>query len=246
MPSKLDRGLRDIVIGNRVLAHFGVLDAYGHVSARHPDRPDRFLLSRSRSPELVEVGDIMEFTLDGEPVAGEKRQPYYERFIHGGIYEARPEINAVVHSHAEEVVAFGISDTPLRPVLHSAKYMGTNVPVWDIDEKFGDATDLLVSKTEHGRDLAKRLASNAVVLMRGHGFAAAARSMLELVMIGVYLPRNAQILTDALRIGNRIKYLSEGEVGTGKDPQPERAGSQRAWEYWCRKIGFEYEPGGYV
>lgn len=246
MPSKLDRVLRDVVIANRVLAHFGVLDAYGHVSARHPDRPDRFLLSRSRSPELVERDDIMEFTLDGEPVPGEKRQPYYERFIHGGIFEARPEVNAVVHSHAEQVVAFGVTDTPLRPVLHSAKYMGSNVPVWDIDEKFGDATDLLVSKAEQGRDLAKRLGPNSVVLMRGHGFAAAARSLLELVMIGIYLPRNAEILTDALRIGTRVKYLSDGEVTTGKDPQPERAGSQRAWEYWCRRIGMEYEPGGYV
>src|SRR6185503_5333301 len=109
----VDHAIRDLVIGNRILAYEGVVDAYGHVSMRHPEKPDRFLLSRSRSPELVAPEDIMEFTLDGSPVGGDKRPPYLERFIHGGVYEARPDVMAVVHSHAESVLPFSVSETPL-------------------------------------------------------------------------------------------------------------------------------------
>src|SRR5689334_14664355 len=155
--SELDQTLRDLVIGNRILAHQNVVDGYGHISVRHPSNPEHFLLSRSRAPELVVEGDIMEFTLDGKVVGDDRRPPYLERFIHGARYEARPDVNSVVHSHAEETLAFGITNVPLKPVIHLARSMGRHVPVWDISEKFGDGTDLLVTNAEHGRDLAKRL-----------------------------------------------------------------------------------------
>jgi HCOMODA/2-hydroxy-3-carboxy-muconic semialdehyde decarboxylase len=116
--SERDLAVRDLVIANRILANEDVVDAYGHVSIRHPQNPERYLLSRSRSPELVERGDIMEFSLDGKPVGDDVRPPYLERFIHGAIYEARPDIHAVVHSHAEDVLPFSIAATPLRPVVH--------------------------------------------------------------------------------------------------------------------------------
>src|SRR5713101_141545 len=174
--SDIDRIVRELVIANRILANEDVVDAYGHVSVRHPDDPGRYLLARSRAPELVERGDIVELSLDGTPPREEKRTLYLERFIHGAIYEARPDVIAVVHANAEAGLPFTITKTPLRPVIHSGSFMGAEVPVWDIRDQFGD-TNLLVTNMAQGRDLARCLADNSVALMQGHGFAAAARSL---------------------------------------------------------------------
>src|SRR5262249_42188283 len=161
---------------------------------------------------LVERHDIVELGLDGQPVRDEKRALYLERFIHAAIYEARPDIYSVVHAHAEDILPFGIAQaTPLRPVIHSGSFIGANVPVWDIADKFGD-TNLLVTNMEQGRDLAKCLADNNVALMRGHGFASAARSLIEAVRMSVYLPRNARALLHAKQLGGEIKYLRQGEI----------------------------------
>src|ERR671922_2131022 len=208
----LDFHIGQLVIANRILANEGVVDAYGHVSMRHPSHPERYLLSWSRSPELVERADIMEFTLDGNPVNDDGRALYLERFIHGGIYEARPDIQAVVHAHAEDVLPFTITTTPLRPVIHSGSFIGGQVPVWDIADQFGDQTNLLVTNMAQGRDLARCLGSNSVALMRGHGFAAAAQTLIEVVRMSVFVPRNARILMAAMRLGGEVKSLSQGEI----------------------------------
>lgn len=234
--TKLERTLRDLVAANRILAREGVVDAYGHVSMRHPENPEHYLLSRSRSPEIVEIGDIMEFDFEGRPVGGDKRTPYLERFIHGAIYSKRPEVNAVVHSHADEVLPFSVSlTTRMRPVVHTAGCMGHEVPVWDIRDKFGD-TNLLVTNTEQGRDLASILAANKVVLMSGHGFAAAGQSLLEAVWIAVYLPTNAKVYLEALRLGG-VRLLSPGEIEYKIIRNPEAPEMWRAWEYWARRAG---------
>ena len=159
---ELERAIRDLVIANRILAREDVLDAYGHVSIRHPLNADRYLLSRSLSPELVTGEDIIEFMLDGTPVS-DTRPGYLERFIHGAIYEARPDVHAVVHSHAEDVLPFSITRAPLCCVAHVASDMGNHVPVWDIADKFGDATNLLVINMAQGRDMARALGKNSVV-----------------------------------------------------------------------------------
>ena len=240
--SELETALRNVVIANRILAHQGVVDAYGHVSIRHPLNPERFLLSRSRSPELVEEKDIMEFTLDGKPIGDDRRPPYLERFIHGGIYEARPDVNAVVHSHAEETLAFGISDVPLKPVIHVASSIGAHIPVWDIDEKFGSSTNLLVVNPEQGRDLAKRLGAGRVALMRGHGFAAAGGTIQDVVRLSVYLPVNARVQTAAMRFGS-YKPLAPGEIEVRGHFNPKAPESWRAWEYWARRAGVSHLLG---
>ena len=234
----LDTLLNDLVIANRILAHEEVVDAYGHVSVRHPEKPDRFFLARSLAPELVTREDIIEFTLDGKPVKEEKRALYLERFIHGGILEARPDVMAVVHAHAEDILPFGIvSATPLRPVIHSGSFLGTHVPVWDIADKFGD-TNLLVANIEQGRDLAKCLGTWNTVLMRGHGFASAARSLIEVVRMAVFLPRNARALLKAVQLGGQIKYLSQGEIeARNRGYGPYTPETWRAWEYWANKAG---------
>jgi len=233
--SELDDILRHLVVANRVLANEKVVDAYGHVSVRHPGNPKRFLLSRSRSPELVERQDLIEFDERGEPVS-DKRPPYLERFIHAAIYEARPDVTAVVHAHAEDTLPFGLVPTPLVPVIHSAAFMGGTVPVWDIRDKFGD-TDMLVTDMAQGRDLARCLAGHNVTLMRGHGFTAAARSLIEVVRIAVYLPVNARVQMHAMRLG-LPKPLSAGEItARAGDYKPFAPPSWRAWEYWAKRAG---------
>ena len=190
--NETDRLINDLVIANRILANEDVCDAYGHVSIRNPNNPNTFFMARSLAPELVTPDDIVELDLEGNPVGDESRHLYLERFIHGGILEARRDVMSVVHAHAEDILPYGIADgTPLRPVIHSGSFIGAYIPVWDIADRFGD-TNLLVANVEQGRDLAKTLADNNVALMRGHGFAAASGSLIEVVRMSVYLPRNAR------------------------------------------------------
>ena len=235
--SSLDTVIQDLVIANRILAREEVVDAYGHVSVRHPGDPGRFFLSHSLAPAFVQRADIVEHDLDGKAVADEKRPLYLERFIHGAIYAARPDVAAVVHAHAEDTLPFGIAPAKLRPVIHSGAFIGAEVPVWDIARKFGDRTNLLVTTAAQGRDLAKSLGRNNVVLMRGHGFAAAAKSLIEVVRISVYLPRNARVQLRAMQLG-RARPLSKGEIQARTGGyKPESPETQRAWRYWAERAG---------
>jgi HCOMODA/2-hydroxy-3-carboxy-muconic semialdehyde decarboxylase len=235
----LDDVVRDLVIANRILGNEGVVDAYGHVSGRHPDDPNRFLLSWSLAPDFVEASDLVEFDLDGTAVKDDGRPPYLERFIHAAIYEARPDVQAVVHAHAEDTLPFGISKTPLVPVIHSGAFIGAEVPVWDIAGEFGDATNLLVTNMEQGRSLARTLAGNSVALMRGHGFAAAAASIIDVVRMSIYLPRNARAQMNAMRLGD-FKPLSQREIAArtgGGNYRPDSPETWRAWRYWATRAG---------
>jgi HCOMODA/2-hydroxy-3-carboxy-muconic semialdehyde decarboxylase len=230
--------IRDLVVANRILARENVVDAYGHVSVRHPDDPRRFLLATSIAPEMVEEAHIIEFNLDGAPVCDDGRPLYHERYIHAGIYEARPDVQAVVHAHAEEVLPFSISGVALRPVIHSGSFMGARVPVWDIADRFGPDTNMLVTDLEQARDLAGCLGPDNVVLMRGHGFSAAAQSLIEAVRMAVYVPRNARVLMSALRLGGDIKPLHDGEIAArNAGYKPYSLETRRAWRYWAHKAG---------
>jgi HCOMODA/2-hydroxy-3-carboxy-muconic semialdehyde decarboxylase len=228
--------LRDLVIANRILAREGVVDGYGHISLRHPDKPDRFLMSRSRSPELVTMDDLLEHGLDGEPVAADAPPVYLERFIHAAVFEAQPDANVVVHSHAPELIPFGVTDVPLRPIFHTAARMGTHVPVWDMREKFGD-TNLLVVNMDQARDLAATLAGNRVALMRGHGNVIAAPNLNAAVMTAIYTQRNALLQMQAMQMGE-VTYLSPGEVETASALAPKGTlGANRTWEYFRHRAG---------
>ena len=235
--SDLQRAKNDLVIANRILANEGVVDAYGHVSMRHPDNPERFLLSRSRSPELVEADDIMEFALDGTVVGNDRRPPYLERFIHGSLYEVRPDVMAVVHSHAEETLAFGITNVALKPMMHVGGLLGPRMPVWDIADRFGENTNLLVTNRDQGRDLAQCLGTGKIALMRGHGFAAAGPTVQEAVRLSIFLPINARVMREALDLGTSIKGLSAGEIERRRIYDPKASESWRAWEYWAGRAG---------
>jgi HCOMODA/2-hydroxy-3-carboxy-muconic semialdehyde decarboxylase len=230
--------LEELVTANRILAAEGVVDAFGHVSIRHPDDPGRYLMSRARAPERIEIDDLMEFTLDGRAVDAAGRKPYAERHIHGAVYESRPEIQAVVHNHSPSVVPFGITGAKLSPVMHMCASMGVDVPVWDTRTKFGD-TNLLVTTMEMGRDLAGTLGERPVALMRGHGCVVAGRSLREVVFISVYLELNANLQMKASALGE-ITFLTEGEVEAIMATRSSFT-FERAWEYWCGRAGRPYD-----
>lgn len=226
----------NLVAANRILANEGVIDAYGHVSIRHPEHPDRYLLARSKSPQFVDVDDIMEFELDGTPVGDDDRPPYLERHIHGALYETRPDFHAAIHAHTESVLPFTVTDVPLRPVVHDASDIGERVPLWDISEKFGDDTDLLVTSMDMGRDLAQNLVDNPVSLMRGHGFAAGGSSLLMTVRMCIYMARNAHVLTTAMALGE-VRGLSAGEIRARARFSPDSSAMRRSWDYWLERAG---------
>src|SRR5262245_44338767 len=158
----------DLVAASRILAHHGVLDAWGHVSIRHPTNPERYLMSRARAPALVSAEDIMEFDLDSNPIDQRERRIFVERFIHGSAYRARPDVNAVVHSHSPTVIPFSVTAEPLKPISHIASFLQKEVPVWEIRD-VGITQGLLVTNNTQGRSLAETLGDGPVALMRGHG-----------------------------------------------------------------------------
>lgn len=233
-----NQAFEELVTANRILAREGVVDAFGHVSIRHPALPDRYMVSRARAPECIEVDDLMEFTLDGTPLEPGGRQPYAERHIHGAIYEARPDVQAIVHNHSPSLIPFGITGTPMRPVMHMCASMGSHVPTWDSRTTFGD-TNLLVTTMAMGRDLAATLGGRPVALMRGHGCVVAGPSLREVVFNSVYLELNANLQMKASALGE-ITFLTDGEVEAVLRTRRSFT-YERAWEYWCRRAGRDYD-----
>lgn len=224
-----------LVQASHILANEGVLDGFGHVSARQPNNPDHFLISCSRSPALVSLGDIMELNQDGERAdPNDSRKPFLERFIHAAIFAARPDVNAIVHNHAHQLVAIGITGTALRPVMHTAGAMGYTVPIWDISDRFGD-TNLLVANLEQGQDLARCLGPNSACLMRGHGAVVAKPTIQEVVLTAIYMQVNAEIVLRAAPLGE-VKYLSDGEASAAVESLVGPIPIQRAWEYFSRRL----------
>jgi HCOMODA/2-hydroxy-3-carboxy-muconic semialdehyde decarboxylase len=230
--------VKRLVAANRILANENVVDAFGHVSVRDPDNPERYIMSRALSPALVENSDLMVFELDGTPVNAQGRRGYGERMIHGAVYEAREDVDAVVHHHAYSVVPYGVISQPLVPLTHTASVIGKHVPVWDIADKFGD-TDTLARTMEKGRDLAATLADNTCVLMRGHGAVVVGATVQEAVISAIYLEINARILTQALSLGESPKTLSDREIELARKTQFSPLGRDRAWEYFSRRAGIE-------
>jgi ribulose-5-phosphate 4-epimerase/fuculose-1-phosphate aldolase len=234
MPETLDQIREQISIANRMLANEGILDAFGHVSMRHPTKPDRFFISRHRAPKLVEPADVLEFTLDAKPVTPTDVRLYGEMVIHSCIYEARPDVNAVCHHHAPTILPYCISGIELKPVYHLGAAMGAHVPFWDSRDDFGD-TALVVIKPEEGRSLAKALGRNWTVLMRRHGATVAGIDIQQMVFRTIYTCRNAELQSQA---------HAHGHMGALTPVEAEKAAAynlrpgpiQRAWDYWIRRL----------
>jgi len=225
--------IEDIVIGSRVLADFGVLDGFGHVSARDPKNPNHFLMSRSLAPALVTADDIMEFDLDGNAVDARGRTLFLERFIHSEIYKARPDVMSVVHTHSPGVIPFGVSQVPLRAMFHNAAFLAAGAPVWDIRKDFGE-TDMLVRDPARGKSLAERLGDKSVVLMRGHGDVTVGPSVKMAVFRAYYTDVNARLQSQAIALGGVINYLTPGEGA--KADTINFVVLDRIWNLWKMRI----------
>jgi ribulose-5-phosphate 4-epimerase/fuculose-1-phosphate aldolase len=225
--------LEDIVTGSRILAEFGVVDAFGHVSARDPANTDRFLMSRSLAPAQVTADDIMAFDLDGNAIDARGRPVFLERFIHAEIYRARPDVMSVVHTHSPGVIPFSVSKTPLRALFHNAAFLAGGVPVWDIAHEFG-ATDMLVRDNGIGKSLARALADKPVVLMRGHGDVAVGPNVKIAVFRAYYTDVDARLQAQAIGLGGDVTYLSVDEGA--KADTVNLAIIDRAWNLWKQKV----------
>ena len=226
--------IEELAVANRILFRQGVLDAFGHVSARHDKRPDRFLLARNMAPGLVTTADILEFDLTGNAIDAKGRAVYLERFIHGEIYRARPDVMAVVHSHSPAVIPFGlVRRRPLRSVCHMASFIGICAPVFEIREAAGDESDLLIRTPALGVAMAQALGSAPVVLMRGHGATVVGVDLRRAVFRAIYTEVNARLQAQALALGP-VTYLSEGETLSATKTIDTQV--DRAWNSWRMQV----------
>jgi len=223
----------ELVMANKILLRHGIVDAFGHVSARHPVYADRFLMSRRIAPGLVFADDIREFGLDGELLEGDGTPVYLERFIHSEIYAARPDVQAVVHSHSPTIVAFGVVDQPLRPVCHTCGFLNGGVPVFEIRQSAGHASNLMIDSAARGRALAQSLADESVILMRGHGSTAVGSSISRAVYRAIYTETNAKIQSASTLLGN-VNYLTPEEAAAAEELGDAQV--ERTWEFWKMQI----------
>ena len=229
--STRDTIFQELVTATKILLNEGIMDTFGHISARDPEDPESFFLGQKLAPSLITVGDIQRFNLDGETT--DNRPSYLERYIHSEIYKARPDVQCVLHTHSPAVLPYCFVDTPLRPVTHMGAFMGESVPVYEIRDKLGDETDLFGGSPSVCADIAESLGSQTVVLMARHGVVNVGNSVREVVFRAFYLEREAAALTAGLQIGT-VKYLSPGEVRTaGK-----LVGAQidRGWNHWSQRL----------
>ncbi|HEX9557003.1 MAG TPA: class II aldolase/adducin family protein [Reyranella sp.] len=225
--------IEDLVVANRVLADLGVLDGFGHVSVRHDKDANRYLMSRSMAPALVKADDVLEYDLESTAVDAKGRALFLERFIHGEIYKARPEVRAIVHSHSPSVIPFGVSRTRLQPIYHMSSFLGLDVPVFEIRDIAGPASDLLVRNAQIGAALAKVLGDKTVVLMRGHGSVTVGTSIPQVVFRAYYAEMNARLQSEAIKLG-AVTYLSAEEAAASAKTND--ALVMRPWELWKRKV----------
>jgi HCOMODA/2-hydroxy-3-carboxy-muconic semialdehyde decarboxylase len=221
----------DLVIATRTLAEHGVIDAYGHASVRSEGNPQHYLMPRNLAPELVTEADIVELDLESKAVgAGANVSLYNERFIHGEIYKARPEVMAVVHNHSPSVVPFACTGTELRPIYHMSAFIGLGVPIWDIRDA-REGSDMLVRDPYLGEHLAKCLGGSPAVLMRGHGSTVVAENLQRAVGRTIYLEQNARMQYQAMFLagpGGYIAYMDDAEVQANVSWQ----NYERAWNLW--------------
>ncbi|HUC52268.1 MAG TPA: class II aldolase/adducin family protein [Xanthobacteraceae bacterium] len=234
MPEDIADVLHQLIVTTHILANEGVLDAFGHVSVRHPHDPGRYFIPRHRAPELAEISDLVELDLNSEPVRPTQYRLYSERVIHGEIYKARPDVHAVVHHHAHAVLPYAISGRELVPVFHLGAVIGSQVPFWDQRDEFGD-TNMLVVKPEEGASLARALGPHWMVLMRRHGATVAGTDLRQLAFRTVFGCHNAKLQSEAIAHGH-VDRLSPGEQEITEAGQLRPMPIERAWDYWVRHV----------
>ncbi len=236
----------DIAAASRILAAQGVVDGFGHVSMRHPDAPDRFLMPRAVAPALVQPDDIMEYDLESVACAGDDRKGFIERYIHSEIYKARPDINSVVHSHSPSVIPFGLVSRPMQAMFHNAAFLATGVPVFDIRDDFG-TTDMLVCDCPRGVSLAKTLGDKNVALMRAHGSVACGATLQTAVFRAVYTNVDPQGIATAdapdLQLGYAEGYQTDKASAAGAAPREIYSVNDNKWSGEHASSDHEFTSG---
>jgi len=228
--------IEDLVAASRILADQGLLDGWGHVSVRHNGDPNRYLMSRGLAANLVTANDILEFDLDSRPVDTHglpMSALFTERYIHGEIYKLRPDVIAVVHTHAPSLIPFGVTKVPLQPMYHRSAFISFGVPVFEIRERAG-MTDMLIRNAILGHNLAEALGNHPAALMRGHGAVITGPSLPRVVGRTIFLALNATLQAEAMRMGAPITYMDPEEAR--KIEEREGHGLARTWEGWKQKV----------
>ena len=222
----------DLVVANWILFDENVLDGFGHVSVRHDKDPNKYVMSRHLAPGLVTAGDVLDFTLDSDPVLDIGKRYYSERFIHGEIYKARPDVISVVHCHASPLIPFGVTPTKLQPIYHMSGFLGlSETPVFEI-RNAGGVTDMLIRTPQLGQALAATLGQGPVVLMRGHGATMVGSSIKQAVYRAIYATQNAALQAEAMKLG-AVTFLSPGE--SQKASEMINGVLHRPWDLWKRR-----------
>jgi HCOMODA/2-hydroxy-3-carboxy-muconic semialdehyde decarboxylase len=219
--------LEDLVAANRILAEHGVIDAYGHVSIRSPDNPNRYFLARSIAPQMVQIEDLLEYDIDSKPIDPQGRESVRERFIHSEIYRARPDVMSVVHNHSPSVIPFSVTGVPMKALFHMASFIGDGLPNFEI-RKVKKGSDLLVSDPKLGKALAKALGKSPATLMRGHGAAVTGENLQRSVGRSIYLEMSAVMQMQALLLSRKINFMDKKEVAASASVQDYK----RAWPLW--------------
>jgi ribulose-5-phosphate 4-epimerase/fuculose-1-phosphate aldolase len=225
--------VEQLVTANRILANENIVDAFGHVSVRSGHHPDEFLLSCSRSPQMVRSADIMRYKLDGTPVTMSSLRPYAERIIHGAIYEARPDVRAVCHAHSTGTLPFAASGEPIRPVIHVGTLFWDGVGWFD---KYDSSGNLLVSTSNEGTALAQALGTRRAVLLQNHGCAVVGGNLSEAVMAAIYLDQNARVQLEARRMERTLFIEDEQQAQRAAKVFLSPLAQERAWEYWLGRL----------
>jgi HCOMODA/2-hydroxy-3-carboxy-muconic semialdehyde decarboxylase len=234
LPALID----DLVSANHILYNEGVVDGFGHVSVRHPERPDRYFLARSIAPAVVKRDDILEFDLNSDAIDARGHRPYLERFIHGEIYRARTDVQAIVHSHSPSVIPFSVTGTRLQPIFHLGGFLGAGAPIFEIRESGGDETDMLIRTPALGVALAVTLGSAPYALMRGHGSVAVGGTLKHVVYRAIYAEVNARLQAEASRLGD-VTFLNASEAANAAATND--AVVDRPWELWKRRVA-DWKP----
>jgi HCOMODA/2-hydroxy-3-carboxy-muconic semialdehyde decarboxylase len=232
--------IRELVLANRILDREGVVDALGHVSIRHPEISDRYLLSCARSPGLVTEEDILEFDLESRPIDPRDRPLFAERFIHGSIYKARSDVNAVCHNHALQLIPFSVTGTPMKPIWVMGAALGNETRVWDVREAFPNDDGMLVVNDTMGGSLADALGMSRVCLLTSHGAVVAEAGIRQTVLVSINLVTNAEILLQSSQLTlaqNRkeTRYLTEAEIASMSKLIFNPRALDRMWEYWAAR-----------
>jgi HCOMODA/2-hydroxy-3-carboxy-muconic semialdehyde decarboxylase len=219
----------------------GFLDSAGHVSMRNPENPNQYFLSRYIASGSVTPADIVVYDLDSVPVGRNRNDGYQERFLHGEMYKARPDVNAVVHSHTAELIMYGASTATvrLRPIMNGGTFIGDGLPLHDI-RKFRTGNENIISTPVLGRSLGQVIGNKGAVFLLGHGMATVDSSVYGLVGRAEALRENARIQTQAIALGGNVTYLDPvpppAPVAPNAPARVTGEGGGRGWQYWVRKV----------